>query len=80
MFILGSCVALNLSYFGCCDYYISASCSNNGCFCDMICHKYNDCCSDIADIGCHPASILGNTKWEVYAIFINRIFSQKFSF
>ena len=36
--------------------HISPPCSNNGCYCDANCHKMNDCCSDIADIGCHPAS------------------------
>ena len=36
---------------------MSPSCSSNGCYCDQSCHNWNDCCSDIADIGCHPASI-----------------------
>ena len=35
--------------------YLSPSCNNNGCYCDQICHIYGDCCSDVADIGCHPA-------------------------
>ena len=68
MFVLGYCVALNLSYFGCCDNYITPPCSNNGCYCDIDCHKFNNCCSDIANIGCHPSSILGKTKSEAYAI------------
>ena len=55
MLILGSCFALNLSYTGCCVYSLSSSCSNNGCYCDQNCYKWNNCCSDIADIGCHPA-------------------------
>ena len=54
--ILGSCSALNLSYSGCCVLELSSSCSNHGCYCDYNCHVWNDCCSDIADIGCHPAS------------------------
>ena len=53
--ILGSCLALNLSYNGCCMSSLSPSCSNNGCYCDLICHTYGDCCSDVANIGCHPA-------------------------
>ena len=55
MLILGSCLALNLSYSGCCIMFLSPPCSNNGCYCDQNCHNLNDCCSDIADIGCHPA-------------------------
>ena len=54
MYILGSCLALNLSYSGCCVRSLLKSCSNNGCFCDQHCHKWSDCCSDIADIGCYP--------------------------
>ena len=50
-------MALNLSYSGCCHYALSPPCSSNGCFCDQECHYANDCCHDIADIGCHhPAS------------------------
>ena len=56
IFILGSCLALNLSYSGCCVRSLLKSCSNDGCFCDQHCHKWNDCCSDIGDIGCHPIS------------------------
>ena len=79
MLILGSCLAVNLSYSGCCVMYISPPCSNNGCYCDQKCYNMNDCCSDIADIGCHPASsaspivsptstgALGKTKSEGHA-------------
>ena len=56
MLILGSCLALNLSYSGCCVMYMSPPCRNNGCYCDQNCHTWNDCCNDIADIGCYPAS------------------------
>ena len=56
MLIVGSCLALNLSYSGCCVFSQSPPCENKGCYCDQICHIANDCCSDIADIGCHPAS------------------------
>ena len=56
MLILGSCLALNLNYSGCCSWSNSPSCSNNGCYCDQNCHIFNDCCSDITDIGCHSAS------------------------
>ena len=56
MLILGSCLALNLGYSGCCVLFLSPSCSNNGCYCDQNCYKWNDCCSDIADIGCYPIS------------------------
>ena len=53
MFILGSCLALNLSYVGCCKLSLSSECSHKGCYCDEQCYKWNDCCSDIANIGCH---------------------------
>ena len=56
MLILGSCLALNLSYSGCCRRSLSQDCSNNGCYCDQSCHSLNDCCNDVVDIGCHPAS------------------------
>ena len=78
---LGSCSALNLSYSGCCVMALSPPCSNNGCYCDQGCHDFNDCCSDIADIGCyHPASssspimsptptdTLRKSKWKPHAI------------
>ena len=56
MFILGSCLALELSYSGCCSLFLSPHCSHKGCYCDQYCHKWNDCCSDVANIGCHSAS------------------------
>ena len=83
MLILGSCLALNLNYSGCCVWSLSPTCSNNGCYCDETCHNYNDCCSDIVDIGCHHTSssptvsptitdILSKTKPEApYFIIIN---------
>ena len=52
-FILGSCLALNLTYCGCCKQSLSSQCYNDGCYCDESCHEYNDCCSDIADIDCY---------------------------
>ena len=36
--------------------FLSPPCSNYGCYCDANCHKMNDCCNDVADIGCHSAS------------------------
>ena len=84
MLILGSCLALNLNYSGCCIWSLSQNCSNNGCFCDQNCYFWNDCCNDIADIGCHsaflssptvshtPIDTLGKTKSEApYYIIIN---------
>ena len=56
MLILGSCLALNLSYSGCCVRSLSQNCGNGGCYCHQNCHDWNNCCSDIADIGCYPAS------------------------
>ena len=56
MFILGSCLALNLNYDGCCQSFLSPVCSHEGCSCDKYCHIWNDCCRDIADIGCYPIS------------------------
>ena len=76
MLNLGSCLALNLNYSGCCVFFLTPPCKNNECYCDKNCHKLNDCCSDIADIGCHPApsssptptNILGKTKSEAHTI------------
>ena len=59
--MLGSCLALNLSYSGCCVSSLSPSCSNNGCYCDKACHIYGDCCSDVADIGCQDVSSSSHT-------------------
>ena len=56
MQILGSCRALNLRYSGCCVWSLSPPCGNNGCYCDQGCHEFSDCCTDITDIGCHPAN------------------------
>ena len=57
MLILGSCLALNLNYSGCCLFEMTPPCGYfNECYCDVKCHELNDCCSDIADIGCHPPS------------------------
>ena len=80
MFIKGSCLALNLNYSGCCVWSLSQTCWNNGCFCDQSCHYWNDCCSDIYDIGCHPSfpysplvsptptDTLGKTKSDSHVI------------
>ena len=57
---------------------MSPPCSNNGCYCDQSCYNYNDCCSDLSDMGCHPPSsspivspipthTLGRTKSETHA-------------
>ena len=56
MSILGSCKSLNLQYSGCCSAPPSQTCSHMNCHCDQFCHSNNDCCSDIADIGCYPVS------------------------
>ena len=56
MLIISSCLALNLSYLGCCTLSLSHHCGNNGCFCHQNCHISNNCCDDKADIGCYPPS------------------------
>ena len=56
MFILGSCKALNLRYSGCCVPTRTQSCISLDCYCDKHCTSNNDCCDDIADIGCYPVS------------------------
>ena len=61
MLIIASCLALKLSYSGCCVQSLSQNCSNNGCYCHQNCHILNNCCNDIADIGCHPASSFSPT-------------------
>ena len=48
--IIGSCASLNIT--GCCD---NGTCyTGTGCYCDQLCYQYNDCCPDIASIGCLP--------------------------
>ena len=81
MLILGSCLALNLNYSGCCDRSISRNCGNNGCYCHQDCYLWNNCCHDIANISCYPASspspvvsstpidTLGKTKSEANGIY-----------
>ena len=54
---IGSCLALNLNYSGCCEKSLSPPCSINGCFCDKDCHNEGDCCSDVADIECYPVNL-----------------------
>ena len=77
LLILGSCKALSIGYHGCCLTTRVQSCFSIDCHCDQHCHSNNDCCNDIADIGCHPVSsstftvspaptdTLGKTKSEV---------------
>ena len=59
IFIVGSCLALNLTYSGCC---VISPCSNNGCYCDQACHSIGDCCSDVGSIGCYPVSYTSTTS------------------
>ena len=49
-------MALNLTYSGCCVSSLSPTCSINGCWCDQICHVFQDCCSDVNDIGCYSVT------------------------
>ena len=49
-------MALNLTYSGCCVSSLSPTCSINGCWCDQVCHVFQDCCSDVTDIGCYPVT------------------------
>ena len=56
MLISGSCLVLYFNYFGCCVRSLLQCCSKNGCYCDQTCHILNNCCNDVADIGCHPDS------------------------
>ena len=86
MLILGSCLALSLNNSGCCVWSLSQNCSNNGCYCDQICHFLNDCCNDITDINCHPVSLsfttvsptptdtLGKTKIGAYSQSLKNCF------
>ena len=53
MFILGLYLILKQSYFVCCKWFLSSTCYHHDCYYDECCHKYSDCCSDIADIGCY---------------------------
>ena len=49
-------LALHLHYSGCCVWSLSPTCRNNQCYCDKACYIFRDCCSDVANIGCHPTS------------------------
>ena len=84
MLISGSCLSLKLSYSGCCVWSLSQFCNDNGCYCDQNCHLWNDCCSDIDDIGCHhpassslivsltPTDTLGKTKYSWIAYHLRK--------
>ena len=41
-------------YSGCCSTGGGSCRTTSGCFCDLTCYTYNDCCSDIRDINCLP--------------------------
>ena len=47
---IGSCVEHVGVIGGCCV----SGCFTQGCYCDQVCYQFNDCCSDIEDIGCFP--------------------------
>ena len=47
---IGSCVEHVGVIGGCCV----SGCYAQGCYCDQVCYRFNDCCSDIEDIGCFP--------------------------
>ena len=66
MFTIGSCLALNLNYSGCCKSSQSSVCSDKGCYCDEYCHYWNDCCNDIDDIGCYPTPTSTNIPSKIY--------------
>ena len=70
MSILGSCNDLNLQYSGCCNINLIRNCNTKTCYCDKNCYSNNDCCSDIADIGCYPNSTEHKTKSDDHAIHI----------
>ena len=72
--MFGSCKALYLSYPGYCAISLSRTCSNKDCHCDKHCHSNNDCCSDIADIGCYPNRTLGNSKSDNHTIHLSHLF------
>ena len=79
MLILGSCLALNLEYPGCCVFRVTPPCRNNGCYCDHKCHILNDCCSDIGDIGCYLAnsssSVVSPTPTDTLGKTITRLYN-----
>ena len=51
---IGSCTSLNIT--GCC----TSSCRTGACYCDQSCYQNNNCCPDIASIGCLPSSTSTN--------------------
>ena len=72
---LGSCLSLNLGYSGCCDYSLTFICSDNGCYCDRLCHIHGDCCSDIASIGCHPVGITTESYTPITSLVTSTVTS-----
>ena len=72
LYIIGSCVAAG--YVGCCtdgDCEVVIQTSPLSCFCDTVCYIFDDCCDDIALIGCYP----GNSK-DADLFHENQIYSQ----
>ena len=53
---VGSCTSLNIT--GCCTGSESeCHVDTLDCYCDQTCYDYDDCCPDIASIGCLPNTI-----------------------
>ena len=66
MHVIGSCV--ENGYQGCCDsgaLNCSVSSTSGSCYCDQLCHHYNDCCSDILEIGCFGKLWQGNNDLSI---------------
>ena len=41
---------------------LNTTCYTGNCYCDQICYQYNDCCPDIANIGCLPSSTFSTSS------------------
>ena len=54
-FTLGPCQSMGFT--SCCSFLSNVTClsSEADCYCDQICFYYQDCCSDVTEIGCHAS-------------------------
>ena len=75
--LIGSCTAAGFS--SCCIPGDSASCYGNPptCYCDEVCFKFDDCCSDIGKICSIESPTVDhgtlNSKINMYCVIIRKL-------
>ena len=85
MLLSGSCLPLKHNYSGCYVWSLSTACNDNGCCCDENCHIWNDCCSDVVDIGCYlvsssPSILFSPTQIIIHLSLVRQNRSSTFNF